>query len=235
MRFPKTVEAVAAMEKCQWRIGDALLAEIPVGKSGERTEAFSEIRECAEELAEQGYELSESTLKAYRLVASAFPAHLRRSAVSWTAHKEAGTPEMLAAILKIAGSKKKIAAEEIRQTKEVVQQHQQREYREEQRAAGTGPRKPLRLGRPSPIRSEHIGGMRLLAEVMRHTGRLEEARDIIAAATEFVRENLTKLDAEDTEGFTDYAMDIVKKGHKLADVAQRLADRRKKHLSVVGG
>jgi hypothetical protein len=237
MKFPKVVAAVAAMEKCQWKIGDALLEEIPVGQSGASNDAHDRLLECAEELEEQGLVIASATLRKYRLIASAFPAVRRRSAVSWTTHAEAGNPEMLDAILKIKKGKTHLPAREVRATKEVVQQHQAREHREEQRKAGVERKAPLKIPRGSKptIRSEHLGGLRLLGEVLRHSGRLEDARDAIETATNFVRENLTKLDSEETELFTELAFEIAKKGHKLADVAQRLADRRKKHLSVVGG
>ena len=225
------------MEKCQWRIGDALLEEIPMGKEGHRTDAYAELEECAKELLGEGHDIAPDTLRSYRLVSSQFPPGRRRADVSWTSHRNAGSPEMLDAIIKVAG-KKTLSRQAISDTKEIVQQHHAREWREEQRRAGVEV-KPLPKGfgkrSVTPIPQKALGGLRLLGEVMRITGELEKARDIITGATEFVRENLTRLDAEDTEGFTKYAFDIVKKGHRLADVAQRLADRRRKHLSVVGG
>jgi hypothetical protein len=233
MKFPKVVAAVAAMEQCQWRIGDALLEEIPIGKHGNENGSWDILQECAEELEDRGYAISPKTLKDYRTIANVFPKASRDASLSWTAHRRAGSPEMLTVVQKVVGSKK-LTTRAIEAAREVVQQHQAREYREEQRQAGIEPKKtPKFLPKPT-IRQEHIGGLRLMSEVLRHMGRLDDARDVIENATSFVRENLTRLDKEETELFTDLAFDIAKKGHKLADAAQRLADRRKKFLSVVG-
>jgi len=233
MKFPKVIAAVAAMEKCQWRIGDALVDEIPLAKTNENNDAYGELEECQEELEAQGLAIQLNTLIAYRRTANAFPPNTRISGVSWTVHREAGSPEMLAAILKVTG-KKKLTKERVVQTKDVVEQHQARRWREEQRAAGVEPKKPPKFLPKPTIREEHMGGLRLMAEVLRHVGHLEDARTYIETATAFVREHLTKLDKEDTEYFTSVAFEIAKLGHKLGDVAQRLVDRRKKHLSVVG-
>jgi len=235
MKFPKVDAALAAGDKCQWQIGDALLDEIPIGSAGESNDSQALLEECAEEQERRGRIISWRTLKEYRSVANAFPKEARGS-FSWTACRQAGSPEMLRAVQKITG-KKLPTTREVDRTRPVVEQHQARQYREEQRKAGIERKPSLKLPRDSKptIRSEHLGGLRLLGEVLRHSGRLEDARDAIETATNFVRENLTKLDSEETELFTDLAFEIAKKGHKLADVAQRLADRRKKHLTVVGG
>jgi hypothetical protein len=233
MKFPKVVAAVAAMEKCQWRIGDALLDEIPMSESSVTNDAYAELEDCAEELEKQGYTLSAGTLRNYRRVANAFPPARRRAHVSWSIHAEASNPEMLDAITQIAG-RKTLGVIAVRETKAVVHQHQARQYREEQRQAGVEPKKPPKFLPKPTIRQEHVGGLRLMAEVITHMNKLLDARDVIEDATSFVREHLTKLDKEETELFTDTAFDIAKLGHKLADAAQRLVDRRKKHLSVVG-
>jgi hypothetical protein len=233
MKFPKVLAAVAAMEKCQWKIGDALLDEIPMGIETQRNDTRTDLEECQEELEKQGLAISVETLRTYRLVASQFPPASRDAGCAWAVHRRAGSPEMLKAIQKVAGTKR-IGYRQVEETKSVVEQHAAREYREGQRKAGVE-RKPTPKFKDKPtVRSEHLGGLRLMAEVLRHMGRLEDARDHIESTTTFVRENLTKLDKEETDLFIDLAFDIAKKGHTLADVAQRLADRRKKFLSVVG-
>jgi len=98
MKFPKVVEAVAAMEKSQWRIGDALLAEIPMGKDSSHNEALAELEECAEELSRRGFDLTPQTLANYRYIANAFPPSRRRDGISWNSHRDAGTPDMLDAM-----------------------------------------------------------------------------------------------------------------------------------------
>jgi len=233
MKFPKVVEAFAAMEKCQWRIGDALLEEAPIGEDTGRNGAFDVIDECAEELEARGFSTPIGTLRKYRSVAGTFPPAHRRAGLSWTAHAEAGSPEMLAAIIKIAG-RKQISKREVSHTRDVVEQHQAREWREEQRAAGIE-RKPVpKFNKPTPIETKHLGGLRLMAELLKQVSNLENASTAIDAAIEFVRDNLARLDSEETEYFTETAIEIADKARKLGEAAQRLAARRKKHLSVVG-
>ena len=119
MKFPKVDAALAAGDKCQWQIGDALLDEIPIGSAGESNDSQALLEECAEEQERRGRIISWRTLKEYRSVANAFPKEARGS-FSWTACRQAGSPEMLRAVQKITG-KKLPTTREVDRTRPVVE------------------------------------------------------------------------------------------------------------------
>jgi hypothetical protein len=236
MEFPKTLAAIEAADKCQWKIGDALLAEIPWGGSGKKNNEIDKLQRCAQELKKHGHNYATATLSKYRATAHNFSSRgARVPGVSYSVHEEAGSPEMLDAIMKVTKGKPasgdRKSPRSVRTVKKLIHTTIARRNREE----SGEPRKVYPKGDKAAVAlsDRELGGLRLLAEVSRHVSRLTDSSSNIEDAIEFVKENLAKLDGEDTEMFTDLAFEIAKKGHKLGEAAQRLADRKLKHLAAV--
>lgn len=102
--FPLTLAACIKFEKAndktsliQFEIGDALIAECgPVTAKGVRTGRSSTAIEAAHEyLASKGYKYALDSLKHLRLTSSRFEAPNRLRSLSWTAHFEARSPDVL--------------------------------------------------------------------------------------------------------------------------------------------
>jgi hypothetical protein len=236
MEFPKTLAAIEASDKCQWKIGDALLAEIPWGGTGKNNKETIKLQKCEKELRDHGHDYATTTLKKYRETSHNFKgAGARVPGVSYSVHQEAGSPEMLDAVLKVTKGKPasgdRKSPRSVRTVKKLIHTTIARRNREE----SGEPRKqlPKKDKAAVALTDRELGGLRLLAEVTRHVSRLTDSSSNIEDATEFVKEYLAKLDSEDTEMFTELAFEIAKKGHKLGEAAQRLVDRKRKHLAAV--
>jgi len=92
-QFPHVLEAVAKGDRSQWVIGDALRKDI------NDLEGATRLVDCSEMLRERGFQYTVGSLKNLHTIALAFPASERRSDVSWSAHRAAGTPENLARVI----------------------------------------------------------------------------------------------------------------------------------------
>jgi hypothetical protein len=104
-QFPLTLEAIKEADSNQWAIGDALIAECgPPSERGAKDGSLEDLRAAAQYLASQGFPYKVTTLSQLRVVASTFKSSLRRYGIAWGAHRVAGTPEYLQAI--IAGAPK---------------------------------------------------------------------------------------------------------------------------------
>jgi hypothetical protein len=98
--FPLTLAAIKKADQNQWAIGDALLAECgPPSQNGVNDGSFVHLIEVAGYLLVEGYEYSTTTLSAYRVTAQSFRPSARRANIPWAAHKVAGTPEFLDAVI----------------------------------------------------------------------------------------------------------------------------------------
>lgn len=107
IEFPQTLAAVQAAEKSQWKIGDALLAEIPPSEPGKQDGSGKKFERCAQMLKEQGFDYSPRTLAELRDVAAAFPSPARTGGVSIQAHVKAATPENLKTAIVMCGKLRK--------------------------------------------------------------------------------------------------------------------------------
>jgi hypothetical protein len=98
--FPQTLEAAKeatkAAEKSQWRIGDALLREADDQHNGPRG-----LNAVAEELSAHDLDYTPSYLRQLRGASEAFP-RIRRHDLPWAVHQEAGNPDALDVIVKVA-------------------------------------------------------------------------------------------------------------------------------------
>jgi hypothetical protein len=101
VKYPGVLAAVRQGEKAIWKIGDELIAALGnPPKSTVRDESRKKFEPVAEELLEHGYEYGVESLSKIRRTAADFPPSRRHPGVSFTAHQEAGSPDILDAILK---------------------------------------------------------------------------------------------------------------------------------------
>jgi hypothetical protein len=89
-----TLASVKKSDTSFWEISDALVAECGPPGDNELLRAAS-----AHLFEHGGYEYDVPTLSALRRTAYAFPPADRRHELSWSTHRAAGSPEMLAVII----------------------------------------------------------------------------------------------------------------------------------------
>lgn len=136
-KYPKTLAAVKAAEGNQWAIGDAVLEEVGApAEHGKNVGTYAAIRECAAELASRGFEYTPNALRKLRDTAFAFPDARRRASLSFNTHVEAGSPDVLAAVLKHYG-KRVVTRAEVREYKKIVNAARQEKQQVEQQRLDT--------------------------------------------------------------------------------------------------
>jgi hypothetical protein len=104
LKHPEALAIAKRGNSVNWDMGDYLL-KIAGKPSDSRANngSYKAIAEVAEELAENGYpQFGTTYMSQLRQVAHDFPAHNRVMSVSWTTHHEAGTPEVLNAVIEAA-------------------------------------------------------------------------------------------------------------------------------------
>lgn len=125
--FPLTLKAVNKAESDQWAIADALEKEIETTENGHPK--HGELDRCSKWLASKGRQYSKVTLGTYFATAKQFPTALRDlGSASFSAHVQAGSPEVLQAAIEEKGGpvtqkdvesyKKRIASERLRKQRE---------------------------------------------------------------------------------------------------------------------
>jgi hypothetical protein len=228
--FPKTIAAVQRRDRCMWEIGEALLAECgPPSTNGKHDGSYAKLEAASQEIEHlkiEGYTVD--YLAKIREVAHKFPSRIRNPGVSWAAHRSSGSPAMLGAILKAAGSKP-VTNAVVRSTRAAIEDRQAREYRKE------NPGKPLPPRREMPVPStKEVKGVALIAEIARWVSTLKSADQAILSVTEMVDEKLPRLEAVDIDYLVDIALGLSQHARELADIARKLRSNRKANLSVVG-
>jgi hypothetical protein len=131
-KYPLTLAAAKKRQDNEaqdsWDLGDALLIECPL--DSERGKLL-EVARC---LQENGCEYNESTLGMFRRVAAEFP-KARRLALAFSVHFEAGSPDMLDAIVKGAPKGTPITVAFVQRIVQRIRDHEQRRLRERQAKA----------------------------------------------------------------------------------------------------
>jgi hypothetical protein len=95
--YPRTLAAAQKAEGDLWTLADAVLLEIgPPAEDGWNDGSQAKFEECSEYLADRGLEYAPHVLRDYRNMAHIYTAASRVAAVSFTAHKVARSPEILA-------------------------------------------------------------------------------------------------------------------------------------------
>jgi hypothetical protein len=124
--FPRTLAAAQKAEGDLWAIADAVLFEVgPPSAHGVKDGSRARIEECSRFLADRGFEYSSVYLLDLRDTARSFPEGARDLSCTFTAHKMAGSPGMLAeAIRRNGGPPSRRFVERLR-----------REFREAEEAA----------------------------------------------------------------------------------------------------
>jgi len=136
MKFPLTLEAIKKGDQNQWAIGDALLAECgPPSTVGMKDGRSPLLQEAAEYLLGKGFESTASTLSWFRCTSYSFKSADRRSGVAWGAHRKAGTPEYLEAIIAGAPKGTNITQDYIEDIRQTQRKELQRKREEENRKA----------------------------------------------------------------------------------------------------
>jgi len=106
--FPNALAAMESVEpslqkaesQAQWSVGDAVLEDIPIQRVGVRDGSLERLAALAKS---RGYErYTADSLRRLRSVASRFPDVRRRTSYSWTIHEEAGDPDTLDEIIRMA-------------------------------------------------------------------------------------------------------------------------------------
>lgn len=121
-KYPLTLQAAQRGESALWALGDALRHEC--GEPGEdhsNNASFGKIREAQAELLAHGIEREFESLRKYRDFSSRFPHGSRLPCVAYSVHVECGTPEMLGAVIALAG-REDISKLEARELKQQVEQ-----------------------------------------------------------------------------------------------------------------
>jgi hypothetical protein len=126
--FPKTIGLIKARENSQWAIGDALIEECGESSTqgtindGSR-ELIAVLAKELEELGLEGYTIGH--LASLRNISSKFPANSRESALPWTFHRDAGSPEMLRKILeRVTKQGKRITRIYITETRKAIEKEE---------------------------------------------------------------------------------------------------------------
>jgi len=104
IKHPEALAIAKRGNSVNWDMGDYLL-KVAGKPSDSRANngSFKAIAEVAEELTENGYpQFSVPYMSQLRQVAHDFPASNRVISVSWTTHHEAGSPEVLDAVIEAA-------------------------------------------------------------------------------------------------------------------------------------
>ena len=92
--------AVQKRDKALWDLGDALVAEFGApDPTGASYAGPGKLRAACHYLQENGHDYSIEELSKLRRVASVFGQSTRRFDISWDLYAEAGTPEILEAII----------------------------------------------------------------------------------------------------------------------------------------
>jgi hypothetical protein len=92
--------AAQKLDKARWDLGDALVAEFGApDPTSASYDGPGKLRAAWHHLQKNGYDCSLEDLSKLRCVAYVFELSTRRFNISWDLHAEAGTPEMLEAIV----------------------------------------------------------------------------------------------------------------------------------------
>jgi hypothetical protein len=145
VHFPLCDAAVRKMERNEWDLADAILAEcFEPGEDGVQNGSQAKMEAMRDEIAKNhGIELSVVRIRKLRKVASAFPADRRRPGVSLEGHLEAGTPEALDALIKGAPNGTALTREYIRRLKHPDEKAEQDQQADERRRQVDDHRKAL--------------------------------------------------------------------------------------------
>ena len=96
VKHPRALAIAKKGDSCRWEMGDYLI-EIT---TKETAAGGSKVAEVADELVRNGYrQWDVSSMQHMRRLALNFPPKSRVPGISWSAHEEAGSPEMLKVIL----------------------------------------------------------------------------------------------------------------------------------------
>jgi len=139
MEFTST-KLIVQNENQQWEIGDALIEDCgPPSTHGVNDNSRAIIYQIVEELADNGVERTAEHLSRLRQAAYNFPKDRRIPGFSWSVHYVAGSPTMLAEIIRMAG-KRKLTKQFATELKELIERQQEEEER-----------RRLEAARPKPI------------------------------------------------------------------------------------
>ena len=98
--YKTILHAMQTLDQALWDLGDALVAECGApDPTSAGYDGPGKLRAAWHYMRENGYDCTLEDLSKLRRVAYVFGLSTRRSDISWDLHAEAGTPEMLQAIM----------------------------------------------------------------------------------------------------------------------------------------
>jgi hypothetical protein len=98
--YKTILDAMKTLDQARWDLGDALVAECGApDPTSAGYDGPGKLRAAWHYMRENGYDCTLEDLSKLRRVAYVFGLSTRRSDISWDLHAEAGTPEMLEAIM----------------------------------------------------------------------------------------------------------------------------------------
>jgi hypothetical protein len=125
LEFPKVIKAAQAATNATWALADAVLAAVKKSPSDDTVGLSAS---CIERMAAEiekhvGREYGAYRLRQFERVATAFPPSKRRKGASVEICIEAGTPENLTAILKVAKEVKHKRPVSSRDVRKIIDSH----------------------------------------------------------------------------------------------------------------
>jgi hypothetical protein len=100
LEYKTILHAMQTLDQARWDLGDALVAECGApDPTSAGYDGPGKLRAAWHYMRENGYDCTLEDLSKLRRVAYVFGLSTRRSDISWDLHAEAGTPEMLEAIM----------------------------------------------------------------------------------------------------------------------------------------
>lgn len=231
LRFPRTVAAAQKRDKCMWEIGDALLDECGIpSTSGKQDGSRKKLELCAAELERElgASEYTTATLARLRDVSYAFPKGKggRRPSLSWTAHRDAGSPEELDEIVE-ASSGHPVTRDLVRAIKPLVKKAKAKAKREQRIAEGTaGPEADTLEPVAEPDTS-------YLADIAQATAEANAARAKIARAVKLVGPWLDELEPDMTDALIEAVISVATEARELADTLRKRTGNKRGHIALV--
>jgi hypothetical protein len=233
-------DALQVGERYQWKVGDELLKLCgPPGEWGLTEKgnkgSYADLRDVYDKICDRDFNIPGITwLAQVREIAFKFPKAKRHQQFGFWLHVSAGTPEILAAILKGAPKGQRITQDYIRG---IRQRWEERELAKDQRlrAAGGGSSTPNRTG-PLNKFSTTPPDPALVPVMAVEAGLISQCYGGAASAKEATKElkaSLHRLEADAIPALVEAALKAAEAWREFADLASSKTGNKRGHLQAV--
>ncbi len=232
MKFPRTIAAVQKRDRCMWEIGDALLAECGrPSVDGVKDGSWEKLELAVNAIeAAKVTDYTVKTLSKIRSIAFAFSKDARRASLSWSAHADAGSPEMLSAVVRVVGPKP--TRDVVRTARQAIEIQEERKEQQKRRADPEYKTPPQRKTvAPTP---KEATGLAFLAESLRQCSVVSRCNLDMGRVAEWLEKNLRKLEQVEIDELVEECLVLADTSRRVAEIARKLQTNRRAHLSVVG-